>query len=88
MRRVHDTREHILFQCHGLCEIRIVLWKDVITNCPKQMVKELEKTNVFDRTKFILNAFNCNFTPEWNNLYASMAKFCHKMYDTYKKDKC
>ena len=51
------------------------------------MVKELDKMNLFDRTKFILNAFNCNYTPEWSKLYTSMAKFCHRMYDLYQKDK-
>ncbi len=82
---LYDTREHILFQCTELTDSRKILWNEVVKTCPKQLLKELSKMSVFERTKFILNGFNCKYTPEWDLLYASLSNFCYIMYNIYKK---
>ena len=64
-------------------DVRQKLWNDVINICPKQMTKEINQMYIYDRTKFILNGFNCKYTAEWNLVYSSMCKFCHEMYTKY-----
>jgi len=72
---VINSIEHVMFQCESTKEIRELYWNNIIRVCPGQLLKEIVKMNLKDRSKFILNGFNSNYIHEWNDLYNATAVF-------------
>ena len=75
---------HHMFVCKydHLIRERLRLWKSVQDSGPRNLVTHMEMLNPLDRLQFILAGFNCQFMPEWSDLYQSLCKFTYNMYKT------
>ena len=76
-----DSISHILFDCDFGIEQRTVLWDKILINCPPKLADELRCMNSIQRTGFMLNGFNCNYTEEWEELYDSVCTFIYSVYN-------
>ena len=72
---VINSIEHVMFQCQSTKEIRELYLYNIIQVYPGQLLKEIVKMNLKERSKFILNGFNSNYIHEWNDLYNATAVF-------------
>ena len=63
--------------------IRERQWNIVCEECPAALLEEMQFMDSTKRTKFILNAFYCKFTPEWTTLYRAVLLFVYKVYMAY-----
>ena len=79
----HNSVQHILFECSSNIETRNKYWKRVIESCPDQLAQELNRMMIQERAKFLLNAMNCKYVPEWTSLYTNVALFIYCVYNEY-----
>jgi hypothetical protein len=80
-----NSATHILFECNGIQNVRDQYWHDVEQTGPLQIRHEMRRMSNYDRTKFVLNAFFCQFIADWTDLYHSTCRYCYKMYIAYKE---
>ena len=78
-----DTIEHILFECRFGSDMRRIKWGDIINSCPESLAIELNRMSATERSKFMLNAFRCNYVHEWHQIYTSVSEFIFQMYDNH-----
>ena len=74
---------HILFECTMIYDFRKTQWANVTKCCNNLLVSEINKMSNKEKCKFILNGFYASYTPEWNNIYMSLAKFVYFMYNKF-----
>ena len=74
-----DSIDHILFVCtnEDIVRIRTGLWFNVLGACQGMLSDEICRMNIDDRTKFLLNAFHCEFVVEWTPLYREVSNFIY-----------
>ncbi len=78
-----NSIEHILFVCPKVDEIRTIQWKKVNECNPDCLIREINNMCIPERTRFILNAFNCNYVTEWMDLYRNVLYFINVMLNQY-----
>ena len=78
-----NSVEHIMFTCSSLHNTRVDKWRNVIRDCPPQMINEFNCMTEHQRWYFMLNCFNCDFVPEWVELYASVSTYISCMFKEY-----
>ena len=78
-----DSIDHILFECICNKELREVRWLNVESSCPPQLKRELNRMPIKQRTRFILNAFQCKFVNEWMPMYIAVCSFVSAVYNEY-----
>ena len=79
----NDRIEHILFECSSEAIVRTALWNKVLQACPGVLATEINSMDVSSKVKFILNAFKCEYIPEWENVYTEMCNFIYGVYNQY-----
>ena len=77
---VINSIEHVMFQCQSTKELRELYWNDIIQVCPSQLLKEIVKLTLKERSKFIFNGFNSSYISEWNDLYNATAMFLNYIF--------
>ena len=78
-----NSIEHILFVCPKLQETREVQLQKVRDCNPKCLVNEINDMCIPERTRFILNAFYCNYVTEWMELYKNVLNFINITLNQY-----
>ena len=82
------TAKHILFECTGCTNVRNALWEDIIGKCPPRLLAEINSMYMYDKAGFLLNAFKCDFIPEWLPLYTAVGTYIQKVcQDHYERVK-
>ncbi len=83
----YDTAQHILFECESGHKDKVKLWKCVTEVCPQRLAMELSNMSIRCKTKFVVNAMNCNYTDEWYDVlvYMTMCNYIHTIYMYYYK---
>ncbi len=81
----YDTAQHILFECESGHKDKEKLWRCVTEACPKRLAMELSKMSISYKTKFVVNAMNCNYIDEWYDVYMTMCNYIHTIYMYYYK---
>lgn len=76
---MHDQK-HILFRCSKLGQLREITWGLVLQSMPIPMAEHVKRLNDAAKVTFLLSGFRVNFTPEWSDVYASVANFIFIMY--------
>ncbi len=74
-----ENIEHVLFVCPALNAKRVTHWNSVISNCPRAMINELTQMNSKQKASFLITGLNV-YTPEWYDLYMTIANFVNIMY--------
>ena len=75
---------HILFECPVILVRREISWEDVCSNAPQNLINDICKMNIEDRTCFILNGMNSRYLPEFAIFYNAVMRFVNVMIDEYK----
>ena len=83
--RSMNSIDHILFECPSVKIQRTQRWPTVISKCPAQLSKEIQNMDHAHKTRFLLNAMNCNYMPEWHHLYSAYCDFIYSVYSIYYK---
>ena len=79
----NNSIEHILYQCEGNSIVRCQSWEKVLDLCPGSLGIELNRMSKRDRTRFILNGFNCQYISEWKDTYNALIKFVYNAVSEY-----
>ena len=79
---------HILFDCRKLHNVRKDSWANIEVHCPLQLWRELNGMCSLNRSRFLLNAFNCDLICEWSDLYMDVVNFVYIMFTSYQRDLC
>ena len=77
---VSETAHHLLFECNGFQVTREKYWKYVVDEIPPAMMQDVEGMSATRRTEFLLSGLNCDYVPEWANIYKVIADYCYAMY--------
>lgn len=80
-----ETISHLLFCCTSLSEKRKAAFQSVLEPMPTAMRLHVLELNENDRGVFLLSGMRVRFTPEWFNIYVSIAKFVSTMYGARNK---
>jgi hypothetical protein len=75
-----ENVSHLLFECTRFNDVRTSAWDDVINEMPLPLITHMNQMGIRKRTEFLFSGFNCNFTPEWLDLYEAAALYIHKLY--------
>ena len=74
---------HILFVCKALDSIRSSLLNEVQKKSPANIIRTINRMQLEEKTRFILNAFYAPYIPEWKNMYDSVSNFIYRMIVKY-----
>ena len=74
---------HILFVCQALDSIRSSLLNEVQKKSPANIIRTINRMQLEEKTRFILNAFYAPYIPEWKNMYDSVSNFIYRMIVKY-----
>ena len=80
-KRVIDDPMHIILKCDALQLVRANSLDKLKEVMPQAMWLSFNVLMDEDKLSFIISAFNCDFTPEWQDIYIEVAKW---IYITYK----
>ena len=77
--RCIEDVDHVLFQCAGNEQLRCRLWAEVQAVCPPNLYRDLMDMTITNRSAFLLCGLG-KFTPEWTDLYSSIANYIYSLY--------
>ena len=78
---VCETVEHWMFECSKWGDVRHESWKDVMDNCPTDVLKtHISGLLPRQRAKFLISCMYNSYIVEWNALYTSILNFVTKMH--------
>ena len=80
-----ESVSHFMFICTHFAETRNTLWAPVVESMPLSMSQHVRSLNVNDKVQFLLSGFRVNFTPEWLDVYESVAMFVLQLYRERRK---
>ena len=75
-----DDPSHLMFECSQLSEIRQAKIQQIYAHMPVAMVENILQMNVCQKTLFILSPLRSSYTPEWNDIYVSIASMVFAIY--------
>ena len=70
----------LCFNANQKKELRKLYWNNIIQVCPSQLLKEIVKLPLKERSKFIFNGFNSSYISEWNDVYNATAMFLNYVF--------
>ncbi len=77
----NDTIEHMLFECSSLCDVRKILWNNVINECPSEIfIRQMEEMEPDKRATYLVSCLNNSYVVEWNHLFIAIVNFIHVIY--------
>ena len=75
-----DTATHILMKCPSLENTRRVMYAKVLDSMPRAMAEDITNMGDGERVNILMNALNCRYNKEWQNIYESIAAWVHESY--------
>ena len=83
--RVIDSPARVLMQCEELDHVRYNAMEAFENVMSPAMKEEFSYMSYEKKTTFILTVMNCDYIPEWNEIYDKMSEAVHKIYSERKK---
>ena len=78
---VIETREHIIFDCDELNDVRVTLLRDLFECMPIGMRNSFSNLNSVGKLEFLLTGLGSDlYIDEWKIIYSNAARFIHNMY--------
>ena len=72
---VNCSLAHVLFECSGLIEKRILETEILRNECPINMFTDFQRLNNQDKTIYIMSGFGGKYIKEFENVYNVFLKF-------------
>ena len=81
-----ENVEHILFDCTATNMRRQDRWNFVKLKSIPNLIDGIERMASEDKVMFILNAFNCEYVPDWEVTYTAILNFVNNMYENHVRE--
>ena len=71
---------HVIFRCQSLEQKRQQCLQLIVGHMPPAMKVDFLQLSDYEKVTFLLSGMNAKYTPEWGNLYQSIAQGIYSIY--------